>query len=228
MQPTYLPWSGYFNLLVEADKFVFLDDVQFERQSWQSRNRILLDGKEQMLVVPVKRDGLGTLINQATISNENNWRRTHWRTLQAAYGKAPYGEQMLSVLKPFYEDEGTQHLSDLNQSIIRAIASALKIDTPVFRASELGCEGQRSVRLAKICETLGCDEYLSPRGSEAYLREDNFEEEAAAKLSFQEFEPAPYQQYRAVRFVSHLSVVDVIANLGFDGARAYVTKEGRC
>jgi hypothetical protein len=228
MQPTYLPWSGYFNLLAEADKFVFLDEVQFERQSWQSRNRILLDGKEHLLVVPVKRDGLGTLINQATISNENNWRRTHWRTLQAAYGKAPYGEQLLAVLKPFYEDEDVQLLSDLNQSIIRALASALNIYTPTFRASDLGCGGQRSARLAKICETLGCDEYLSPRGSEAYLREDNFEEEARAKLSFQEFKPAPYKQYRADRFVSHLSVVDGIANLGFDGARAYITKEGRC
>jgi hypothetical protein len=227
MQPTYLPWSGYFNLLAEADKFVFLDDVQFERQSWQSRNRILLDGKEHLLVVPVKRDGLGTMINQATISNENRWRRTHWRTLQAAYGKAPYGEKLLAVLKPFYEEENTQHLSDLNQSIIRALASAMAIETSTFRASELKCEGQRSVRLAKICDTLGCDEYLSPRGSEAYLREDNFVEEADAKLSFQEFEPVPYRQYRADRFVSHLSVVDVIANLGTDGARAYVTKEGR-
>jgi hypothetical protein len=228
MQPTYLPWSGYFNLLFAADKFVFLDDVQFERQSWQSRNRILLDGKEHVLVVPVKRDGLGTLISQATISDENNWRRTHWRTLQSAYGKAPYGEQILSVLKPFYEGVGPQYLSDFNQSIILAIASALNIETLVFRASLLGCEGHRSVRLAKICETLDCDEYLSPRGSEGYLREDNFEKEAAAKLSFQEFEPAPYEQYRADRFVSHLSVIDVIANQGLDYASAYIEKEGRC
>jgi hypothetical protein len=228
MQPTYLPWSGYFNLLAEADKFVFLDDVQFERQSWQSRNRILLDGKEHLLVAPVKRDGLGTLVKDATISDENNWRRTHWRTLQAAYGKAPYGEHLLAALKPFYEEKATQLLSDLNQSIIRVLASMLKIDTPTFRASKLGCDGQRSVRLAKICETLGCDEYLSPRGSEAYLNEDNFGEEAGVSLSFQEFEPARYKQYRAERFVSHLSVVDVIANLGADGARAYVTKEGRC
>ena len=55
MQPTYLPWAGYFNLISQVDRFVFLDDVQFEKQSWQTRNRILLQGEECLISVPVRK-----------------------------------------------------------------------------------------------------------------------------------------------------------------------------
>ena len=41
MQPNYLPYPGYFNLISSVDKFIILDTAQFEKQSWQSRNRIL-------------------------------------------------------------------------------------------------------------------------------------------------------------------------------------------
>jgi len=57
MQPTYLPWIGYFDLISKSDIFVFLDDVQFSRRSWQQRNRILLDGKETMLTIPIQNKG---------------------------------------------------------------------------------------------------------------------------------------------------------------------------
>ena len=63
MQPTYLPWIGYFDLIAKADIFVFLDDVQFSRRSWQQRNRVLLDGKEMMLTIPTKNKGKRTISN---------------------------------------------------------------------------------------------------------------------------------------------------------------------
>jgi hypothetical protein len=223
MQPTYLPWAGYFNLVCQADRFVFLDDVQFERQSWQCRNRILLNGKEHLLVVPVKRDGLATTINQAVISSHDNWRITHWRTLVSAYAKAPHGWEVLSLLKSFYEDDGTTSLSVFNQSIIVALSSALGINVNISLASELGCEGARSMRLARICEAMNCDEYLSPIGSSDYLRDDKFTELTKIKLSFQEFSASPYPQYRSNMFVPRLSIVDVIANRGIRFAAAYIS-----
>lgn len=222
MQPTYLPWSGYFNLIGQVDKFVFLDDVQFERQSWQSRNRILLQGKEHLLVVPVNRDALGTPINQITINTRNDWRKTHWRTLQAAYGKAVYGVDVLALLEPFYTGTSELLLSQLNQSIIRKLSTGLGIETTFFCSSELNCEGERSARLIRICEALGCDEYLSPVGAMQYLQEDNFESNMTIKLSFQRFNPAPYKQHRSDQFISHLSMIDVIANNGLDYAKTYI------
>lgn len=223
MQPTYLPWSGYFNLIHRADKFVFLDDVQYEKQSWQSRNRIILQGKEHLLAVPVAQSSLDTPINGIAISNRAPWQKKHWMTLQAAYGKAPHGSCVLDVLERFYTGTAPESLSELNQGIIRSLASALGLETEFVRSSDLACEGIRSKRLINICEKLGCDEYLSPVGSRQYLLEDRFEELSAIGLSFQVFVPAPYEQYRSTAFVSHLSIVDVMANLGADPTRIYIS-----
>ena len=85
MQPTYIPWAGYFNLIDAADAFVFLDDVQFARGTWQARNRVLSDGKEHMLTVPTKRVTLQQQIKDVEIQDEDNWRRKHLALLTQNY-----------------------------------------------------------------------------------------------------------------------------------------------
>lgn len=225
MQPTYIPWSGYFNLIASVESFVFLDNVQFERQSWQSRNRILLQGREHLLVVPVERAPLTTAIcDIVTSENRGNWRRHHWMTLQAAYAKARHGRELLDLLESIYASQEPMHLARFNMAIIECLARALHLPTRFLRASGLGCTGERTERLIAICETLGADTYLSPRGSADYLETDGFATATTVGLEFQTFIPAPYKQYRAESFTSHLSIVDVIANTGLAYARAYVSE----
>ena len=77
MQPTYLPWAGYFNLISSSDFFVFLDDVQFSKQSWQNRNRILIGDKMHWLTVPVLRENLKDKIYKIKIDDTRNWRKKH-------------------------------------------------------------------------------------------------------------------------------------------------------
>lgn len=223
MQPTFLPWSGYFNLIASVDRFVFLDDVQFRRQSWQSRNRILLNGNEHMLVVPVERRPKSTLLKDAPISRALDWRRKHWLTLSSAYAKAAYGHEALALLKPFFEDDVEHSLHKFNEDIIRAIADALRLQTPFLRASSLNAQGKRSERLANICRAVGCDSYLSPCGAKEYLEKDKFSQYSDIQLQFQNFNPSRYTQFRSADFVSHLSIIDVIANLGLQGAKAYIS-----
>lgn len=226
MQPTYLPWSGYFNLMAGVDVFVLLDDVQFQRRSWHTRNRILLQGGEHLLTVPVaaahQRDRL-----DAVQTADGPWRARHWATLVSAYGKAPHGRELLALLQPLYQAEATadRSLTGWNESLIRVLAQALHIHTPLVRASQLGCGGQRAEHLLNLCLHLGCDHYLSPRGSRDYLEEDRFEDNDRVGLAFQNFEPRPYPQQRAEAFVSHLSVVDVIAQQGLPFAARYVRGE---
>jgi hypothetical protein len=225
MQPTYLPWAGYFNLIGRVDNFVFLDDVQFERRSWQSRNRILLQGKEYMLTVPVVKADRSTPINKIQISHEVNWQRNHWQTLMTAYGKAAHGAEALSVLEPFYHGPPPVLLADFNRQIIGAIAGVLGITTRFLCATDLRCGGSRSAHLINLCEALGCDEYVSPRGSMEYLEQDDFGGCTATRLSYQDYEPRPYAQKQTSTFVSHLSVVDVIANTGIEFTKTYVFQQ---
>jgi len=116
-------------------------------------------------------------------------------------------------------------LSACNQSIIQHLCKALDIETKVVRARDLGCSGHRSEHLLQICHISGCDEYLSPQGSKEYLAEDGFERNNEISLLFQEYEPRIYEQYRTPEFVSHLSIIDVIANLGIKATKMYIGVE---
>jgi hypothetical protein len=223
MQPTYLPWSGYFNLISNVDRFVFLDDVQFEKRSWQIRNRILIQGQECVLSIPVRKTSRDTPIREIFISNESDWRRKHWLTLRSAYLGARFGDEALTLLEPFFTGTPPELLADFNQEIIRRIAEALSLSAEFSHASDLQCGGARSGHLIQICRKLECDHYLSPRGSAAYLEEDNFVELSGLQLTLQAFEPTAYPQFRSENFISHLSIVDVIANIGIEATKAYIS-----
>ena len=223
MQPSYLPWSGYFNLIASVDKFVLLDDVQFERGSWQNRNKILLNGKAHLISIPTHRTHLReAILNQIEIFESKKFKMKHWKVLEHAYRKAKYGDEALQLLRHFYVDENHENLVNFNGSLIRKFCHALSIKTTISYASEMNCNGKRSEHVAAICKYLNCQTYLSPQGAANYLEADLFVAKFGINLKFQNFLPAPYTQYQSTKFVSHLSILDVIANIGVDGARKYI------
>jgi hypothetical protein len=226
MQPTYFPWAGYFSLIEQVDVFVFLDDVQYEKGSWQNRNRVLVNGQPHWLTVPAQREFLGQAINKVRIDERRNWREKHFRLLGQAYARHPYAGEMLRLAE-LVLDAGLAGLAELNIRIATALAQAMGSATKLLRSSELGVAGQRTERLIAICERLGCAEYVSPPGSAGYLTEDGFAAKTSVRLSFNEFNPAPYPQLPAGNFVSHLSLLDVIANIGTGGAADYVRQRGK-
>lgn len=222
MQPHYLPWAGYFNLLASVDHFYYLDDAQYERSTWQHRNRILLNGKAQVLSVPVRRDNLGAPICDVKPDPlDVSWRRKHAETIRYAYLRAPHGKE-LAPIGDIILDEKIDGLADLDIAIIEKLCAMLAIETPRQRTAPLALTSPRSVKIIELCRRAGCDEYLSPQGARDYLTEDRFTELSEVRLAFQEFEPVAYAQGKAPEFVSHLSILDVIAYLGLEGARAYV------
>ena len=200
-----------------------MDDVQFEKRSWQTRNRILLHGRDHILIVPVSKSPQDTKISEVVVNYQQNWQKRHWQTLMTAYAKAKNGTEALQILEPFYNDDKPRLLSEYTQAIIENIATALALKASFVSASALGFGSKRTIHLIEICNALNCDEYLSPRGSMEYLTQDNFEGNSSIKLSFQDFTPHEYTQYRSNKFVSHLSIIDVIANKGVEYAREYIS-----
>lgn len=224
MQPTYLPWSGYFNLISSVDVFVFLDDVQFEKQSWQTRNIILLAGSPHILSVPVRKAPLQTALSEIHISENKFWQRKHWKTLEAAYRKSLYGGVVLDALYPVYNERSYVRLVDLNKDIIVVLSTLIGVAGGVdfVSASDLGCEGSRTDHIVEICKSLSCDCYCSPLGAKTYLELDGFSGKSCIHLEFQSFLPSEYLQLGADSFVSHLSLVDLIANMGLDYSSGYI------
>lgn len=221
MQPTYLPWSGYFNLINSVDIFVFLDDVQLEKQSWQTRNRILFNGNVQLLSVPIIKSPFGSLINTIKINDGCSWRKKHIKTLESAYCNHPFSEDIIPQINVILSDQNVLLLSELNIKIIKKISSILKISTKFILSSELDCSGKRSEYILQICNALNANIYLSPVGSKDYLGEENFADKF--NLEYQNFNLGNYSQLRSEEFISHLSVIDVIANVGVEKAREYIT-----
>ncbi|WP_448213115.1 WbqC family protein [Colwellia sp. MEBiC06753] len=226
MQPTYLPWCGYFDLIDSVDIFVFLDDVKLEKSSWQTRNRIKSANGEIMLTVPVStpKGRMETLINQTPISSHAPWQKKHIKTLFSSYQKAPYFEEVYSFLKELIGQNYTQ-LSELNSHIITAICRKLTINTKLVFSSELEeIEGVKDQRLVSICHVLDVNHYLSPVGSADYLEKDSpggAVTKAGITLSYQNFQHPSYQQLYG-DFISHLSIVDMLFNCGFEQTIALI------
>ncbi len=221
MQPTYLPWAGYFNLIASVDEFVFLDDVQLQKNSWQGRNRILLNHEPHWLTVPVKHASLDQLINNTLLCEEKKWRRKHVMTLKNTYARHPYKVAVTEIAEYLINNNAT-NLATLNANLICYIASRLNISTPVRLSSEIGVTGKRTDKLLNILQVLQAKIYVSPVGASGYLQEDGFSLRSNIDLQFQAYLPLPYSQHGHKSFLPYLSIVDVIANLGWLGASEYV------
>lgn len=223
MQPTFFPWAGYFNLLAQADDFVFLDDVQLEKQSWQTRNRVMIGGIPRWISVPVRHAHLSQTLAETQTMDATHWRDKLARGFALNYGRHSYYSHARDVID-FLLAEPIACLAELNERILRFIALRLQLTACMHRASEMGIVGVRSARLIALCEQFGAKEYLSPLGAAQYLEEDGFAVHSPARLRFQNYVPEPYLQKGSSDFHSHLSILDVIANLGWDFTSEYVRK----
>ena len=140
------------------------------------------------------------------------------RVLDEAYKRCPYGESTVEIVRRFLSDSSIRLLADVNIAIIKEICRKLRFDTRFFLASELACGGKRSEHLLKICQAIGADHYLSPPGSKSYLEEDG-EFLNNMDLSYHHHTPAPYPQKFTSEFISHLSILDMLANIGSEASR---------
>lgn len=226
MQPTYLPWLGYFDLIDQVDRFVWLDDVAFSKQSWQQRNRVRTTSGLTWLSVPVCKTEPGrTRICDVAIASDR-FERKHWRTLEQSYSKAPFFDDYRDELRSLYLGrDPSRSLALLNIQLIRWLCSAIGLKTELMTASSLGCGGHRGEHVAQICAAMGATEYRSPAGAEAYLLEDGkYFLESGIRVSLQSYAHPEYAQvYKP--FLPNASTLDLLFNTGPNALR--ILREGR-
>ena len=221
MQPTYLPWTGYFNLMASVDLFIFLDDVQLQKNSWHNRNRILLKKQPHWITVPVQHVRLDQLLSETLLCEDKQWRRKHRSLLLQTYARHPYIE-IVEEITNFIQQSLDYNLAELNIKIICYIAKKLEIQTPVKYASELSINGTRTERLLNLLKIVKATEYLSPIGSAVYLANDCFTEQENIQLQFQKFEPKLYNQKGTKEYIPFLSIIDTLANIGWENTAHYI------
>ncbi|MCE5248805.1 WbqC family protein [bacterium] len=225
LQPGYMPYIGFFELMARCDVFVLYDDVQYDKNSWRNRNRIRVPEGAAWLTVPViTRNLAGQPILDVAVDNTKKWAVKHLRTLVQYYSGTPF----FKVYIPFFESlysRTWEQLFELDSEIITFIKNELGLTTDIVRSSSLSLKGHKTGRIIKICEELGSDAYISTNGAQNYLQDDLFGQ-AGIALCYQNYECPRYPQ-AFEGFVSHLSAVDLLFNCG-PGSREVMLSTSRC
>jgi hypothetical protein len=211
-QPEYLGYLGFYNKMMNADVWVFLDNVQLAKRDFVRRNRIMGQGSPLWLSIPViTKDRYYQLIQDVEIDPTQGWRKSHWKSIQQVYAKAPFFSEYSSYLSPIYEREWAR-LADVNIAIIKTMAKLLGLDRQFYLASELNVEGKSSQLLADLTRAVGGDTYLSGPMGRDYIDQSIFDERRL-EVEFNDFVHPTYPQ-KSQEFVPYLATIDLVFNCG--------------
>lgn len=196
LQPSYIPWRGYFHQVQKADTFVFYDDVQYDDRGWRNRNRVKTEQGTRWLTIPVYSQGVQvthTPIRDVRISWDRPWAHKHRETIRHSYGRAPHFARYAPLLEDFYGRRG-DNLADFTIELTVALAWELGLTrTRFLRSSALGVEGTKTERLLALLAAVGADHYISGPSARAYIDEEKVAA-AGVTLEYMEYDYPEYEQ----------------------------------
>lgn len=209
MQPYFLPYIGYWQLLAIADKYVVYDDVNFIKGGWINRNRILVQGKPQYINVQMVGSSSFKYIKDVGVDSSERWRRKLLDTIKMAYAKAPYYDEIYPLMKRLIckqENSLAKYLFE----IMCEIAEYLDVDTQLVLSSEI--DQDRSLhaeaRVIDICRRMGATEYVNAIGGRKLYSASDFAKDGI-RLLFLQTNVKPYHQFND-KYISNLSILDVL------------------
>ena len=228
IQSSYIPWRGYFAAIARCDTFVYLDSVQFTRRDWRTRNAIRTSQGVHWLSVPVMQKGnFRAPIDQIRIANPNWWRK-HLKAIELAYRRAGHFDDTFPFVRQLFEMAANlPRISEVNQYMTKALCQALGIrtcfvsDVDLLPRETLSAM-QPTERLVRLSAAVGAGVYLSGPSAKNYLDEADFAalDIRVEWMDYSRFEE-PYPQI-AGEFVSAVSILDTLLNLGIDRTSAIV------
>jgi len=207
----YLPWLRYFEKIQNCDAFVVLDDIQFNKNGWQNRNKVKTPSGPVLLTVPVQMK-FQQRLDEVRIDNRTPWRKKHWKTLEQSYHRAPFFSEYAAFFEATYAREW-EFLNELNRHMLEFYVRTLGITTRIEYSSELNVPGIATERLINLIRAVGGESYYSG----AYALDAYLDAEALARaniaLDLQEWRAPVYPQLHG-EFVPDLSIVDLMMNCG--------------
>ena len=216
IQPLYLPWSGFFEMIASTDVYVALDHVKFEPSSWQQRNRIKGPNGPFFITVPVRKPKDGRYrICDMEIDYNQPWVKKHLKSTELCYCKSPYFGQFYPGIRNVLEN-CLKSIADLNVELIRVILSFLGIDKKVIRSCELPLGNDemlgKNERLIHLMKTVGAKSFYEGASGADFIDVSLFESEGM-KVVFQAYDHPIYPQIHG-NFIPYMSVLDLLFNCG--------------
>lgn len=223
MQPYFFPYLGYFQLIAHVDQFVLYDDIEFSKQTWITRNRILSGSEWRYINLAIKRDSDFLDICQRELSPEFD-RQKLLRVIHHTYGKAPFFEEMRDVVTPIIENREQNLFRYLRDSIVY-LSRCLGANTTFIDSSQIGIDramrGQE--RVISTCLQLNATRYTNPIGG-MKMYDRNVFRQSHVELNFLEASLLPYNQ-GSVQFVPGLSIIDILAWTGISETKRMISSD---
>ena len=211
-QSNYLPWKGYFDLIHDADLFIFLDDVQFTKNDWRNRNRLKTAGGPDWLSIPVGKH-LNRLVCEVPLP-ATDWASCHWRTLETHYRSCPHFATYAPALEAACLAHRAATLSELNQHLIKLIArDFLGITTQFADSRDYQIGGRGQERVLGLLQAVGASTYISGPAGKAYLDESRFAT-AGIDLRWKDYAGYPDYQQPHPPFEHAVTVLDLLFSVG--------------
>ena len=222
-QPHFFPWLGYFDKIKDVDIFVLLDEVQFEKGSQMSRNRVLdNNGNIKYLTISCDTtDFLNRSYRDISTKDNPTWIHKQINCLCNYYRNSNFKKEIDSIMQNYYQNDYNTVFQWTYESI-RLSCDLLEISTPIILQSQIEYDktSKRSDLVLEICKQLGADEYYSGKGASVnYLDKQKFNSENI-DIVFQNFEHPVYEQLNSDAFVPGLSILDYFYSCGIDRAKA--------
>lgn len=222
MQPYFFPYIGYFQLINATDVFVVYDNIQFTKKGWINRNRILVNGKDEYISLPLKKDS--DYLNVCERRLADSWEADKvklLRKLTAAYQKAPEYKNVFPLIESVINYSGV-NVFDFIFNSLTAVCGYLDISTRLVISSSVPIDHtlKSQEKVLEICKALQADEYINPIGGTELYSKQVFENENI-KLSFLKATEVNYTQYGG-EFIPWLSVIDVLMFNTKDQVKQYL------
>lgn len=216
-QSQYLPWTPYFKKVFLSDEFVVMDNVQFQKNGVQNRNKLRNVHGEYWLTLPVTQKLNETIADKKIVQIEKTLKK-HWRSIEQSYSKAPYWEKYSQELYKLYR-QSYDSLFALNQSLFMFIIQELNIDTKTIILSELDVIGEKSDLVLNICKKLNATHYLSGLGASSYMKEQDFLH-SNIQIQYLPSTAPLYNQFQG-DFINGMSIIDFMMNASIEEIHYY-------
>ena len=225
LQPSYIPWRGYFDQIDRADTFIFYDGVQYDKHGWRNRNQIKTAQGKKWLTIPVHSHGVteGIPIKEVRIDWNKSWAEKHFRSLMFSYTKTPHFSQYRPLLESFYARQD-EFLADFTIDLTIALARELGIrHTEFIRSSSIpGIDGRRTDRLIQILQYVGAKHYISGPAARDYVEEDKFKT-AGISLEYMQYNYPEYPQLYPP-YDPYITILDLMFMVGKE-ALSYIRSD---
>lgn len=208
MQPYFLPYIGYWQLINAVDVFVVYDNIQYTKKGWFNRNRFLQNGQDALFSIPLKNDSDYLDVNQRFISFEYNKKKLIAQ-FQNAYNKAPYVKEVMPLIEKIimFNDD---NLFNYTFNSIKEICNYFDINTKIIISSSIDIDHslKGSEKVKAICKALNADIYINTVGGVSLYDKEDFSQNEL-ELKFIKPNDIQYKQFND-DFVPWLSIIDIL------------------